>query len=213
MTDPNLSPLQSLWLHTLVANRDKLGDMKPYWTDVELVSKPHQTHLIESYWRDNKLRIHVAFDGESYARIEQQEIMQAVLAWTHIQLARYEVVVLSRELAVLSFDDAAHFLRACPTNDARPDVRWRKLQMFSYRHELPYQTLEDRPVCMICHARVATGAGLIYDETEYDTAISTRVTRHDVHRECYRYAKLVMVPALKAQRQAAAQKATAGVDK
>lgn len=213
MTHSDLTPIQQLWLNTLVANKSKLGDMRAHWRQVNIVEHPGQiTHLMDYVIREGLIDIRVTY-LQNFARIEQQEMMQYILAAVHEVLAdRFEVEM------PRNAQDLGHLctiLRCVPTNDALPDVRWRKMGMLFYRHELPYADLENRPICGICHGRVATGAGAQGDQTVTTRAGGTReVTyRPDVHNECYRYAKLILVPALKLQREQAGLKQTAEVDK
>lgn len=210
-----LSFIQTLWLHTLVANKEKLGDMKPHWTEVEIESHPGQIkNLVDIVWREGKLHVRVTM-LDSWAKIEQAEAMQYILGRVHNDLYDLSNSFLEYPRGVTTDEQIFEYLRCCPTNDALPDVRWRKMQMLHYRHDLPYIELENRPICGICHGRVATGAG-----AQGEQAVTTRIGgtrevsyRPDIHNECYRYAKLILVPALKLQREREKLKQTAEVDK
>lgn len=210
MTSPQpLTPIQELWLHTLVANREKLGDMKPHWSLVQFIEKSPPARLCDILIHDDMLVVTIKSPITILPRIEQQEIMQYVLARVHSQLCGRTNAVWPR--GIQDFDGLCALLHCCPTHDSDTSVRWRKMQMLHYRHELPYANLEDRPICGICHGRVATGAGYVDDKPVQPGGYP--FVRPDVHNECYRYAKLILVPALKAKRQLDAQKASAEVDK
>lgn len=215
MTRPQpLTPIQELWLHTLVANREKLGDMKPHWTIIEIIEHPAAIRLIDPVWRGDKLTLRVASLTHLPA-IEKQEMMQSILAFAHQALADVAEVDLPRGISAatseIQLDQLCQLLHCVPTNDKEPDVRWRKMGMLFYRHELFYSSLEDRPVCGICHGRVATGAGAQLEVAEQYG--SGKTYRPNIHNECYRYAKLILLPQARAQREAAKLKETAEIDK
>lgn len=217
MTSPQpLTPIQELWLHTLVMNREKLGDMKPHWTKVKIEEHPACIRIVQAFWRDGLLDVRVPY-LTNLPHIEQAEMMQRILAEVHFVLCENDEAEYPRNVdefqpMELVIEQLSTILRCCPTNDSKPDIRWRKMQMLFYRNELPYADLEDRAICKICHGRVATGAGAqVVDGFSHPPG--TERYRSDIHNECYRYAKLILVPAAKAQRQAQAMKATAEVDK
>lgn len=97
-----------------------------------------------------------------------------------------------------------------------PDIRerWRSIDFYIAPHTLPNAIFEDRPVCRLCHGRVATGGG---STQQISAALAdlgeSGVYRPDLHEECDRYIHRVMIPALKLQREQEKLTATAEVDK
>lgn len=217
MTDEltnDLGPLRAEWLRTLTSNRHNLSTLKPLWTNTVLTYRVGQAHLVESLWHSEILHIHAgfylqtAFDGvPDLAPIEIREMMTRVLAHAYFRFERKGLVDWPRQVPIAE-ERLAIFLKCLPTNDLDPAVRWRKMGMLFERTALPYSELEDRPICGICHNRVATGAGAMPDTMGIGSSY-----RPNIHNECYRYAKLVMLPVARAQRQRELQQQTAEADK
>lgn len=199
-----LTPIQSLWLDTLIASRQHIeaGGVHTLWNRTKLLTDDSAVRMFTVIDPETS-RFGVPAELITLPPIEQREAMLYILA----RLAKFYGVTKGETLI-----DFCTILGCLPDNSATISERWRKLHIIRFIEHLSYSALEDRPVCKICAGRVATGAGWKPLESGYDPA-TYGAYRADVHHECKQYALRVLMPRLRAQQAQAAAKASAEVDK
>lgn len=226
MTEPliyGITLLQQSWLSTLVSARELLAgsSLKPHWERVKFTMVMNPVRLLDMTWvsadGDNEgfLDCKVPITLIQLPPIEQREALYYVLASVHWELFKRGIV----EVKHTEFTHLCRALGCWKTNTVQIETRWRNLGMFLDISKLSYIELEDRPVCRICSGRIPTGAeydpakDLIYLESDAITTGRIEASRPDVHHECMRYAKLILVPGINEARRQMALEQSKEIDK
>lgn len=211
-----LSPIQQLWLNTLVSAREllRVPNLRPHWANVELTTVSGAFRLLETHWENaafqevdsGKLQCYVPEQLTSLPRIEQQEAMLYILGEAHRVLCIKGLTDWKFDVPREMFDT----LQCWYMNTVQINHRWRYLNKARDINTLWYANMEDRVVCKICSGRIATGDSydpLLDLEADWKNEDLLPPARPDVHHECMRYARLILVPGInEARRQMAAER-------
>lgn len=158
-----------------------------------------------------KLFISTKHDWKQLPEVERVEILTFAACAAHI--SQWAGVGIEDVLNGKRFPDALQqvCLRAGCWWENTPEIRerWRLIDFYQTVEQSPLGSFErasDRVVCRICHQPVATGAGawVNAESGAMSKPAELEVIKYigNVHEECARYAHRVLVPKIKAAKEA-----------